>query len=141
MAGTMTLQVITPEKTVIRDVVTDAVVVPVTDGSMGILHNHAPMVTTLRIGVLRFKSGERFERIALTGGFMELSNNQITVLADSAETAESIDVMRAKQARDRAEARLRERTTNVDRARAQAALQRAVARLKAAGVMDGARDH
>lgn len=141
MAGTMTLQVITPERTLLQNVETDAVVVPVTDGSMGILHNHAPMVATLRVGVLRFKQGDRYERVALTGGFMELSNNRIIVLADAAESAETIDVMRATQARERAEQRLRERSANVDRARAQIALQRAIARLKAAGVDVGVRDH
>jgi F-type H+-transporting ATPase subunit epsilon len=140
MPGSMTLQVITPERTVLKQVETDAVVVPVTDGSMGILYNHAPMVATLRIGVLRYKSGERYEKVAVTGGFMELSDNRITVLADAAETADSIDVMRAKQAKARAEARLRDRSREIDRARAQSSLQRAVTRLRTAGVIESFRD-
>lgn len=140
MAGSMTLSVITPERSVLKDMETDAVVVPVTDGSMGILYNHAPMVTTLRIGILKFKQGGRYEKVALTGGFLELSNNKITVLADTAELAESIDVLRAKQARERAESRLRDRAANVDRARAEAAFQRAVTRLKAAGVLQEIKD-
>lgn len=134
MAETMTLQIITPEQTVLKDVATDAVVIPVTDGSMGILYNHAPMVTNLRVGVLRYKAGNAYRRVAVGGGFMELSNNKITVLADSAESGDSIDVLRAQEARKRAEARLRERAANIDRARAEIALQRAIARLKAAGV-------
>jgi F-type H+-transporting ATPase subunit epsilon len=137
MAGeTMTLQIISPERTVFTDVATDAVVVPVTDGSMGILHNHAPMVTTLRVGVLRYKQGNAYKRVAIGGGFLELSNNRITILADTAEAGESIDVLRAQEARQRAEARLRDRTENLDRARAESALRRAIARLKAAGEYD-----
>lgn len=137
MAGeTMTLQIITPERTVLKDVSTDAVVVPVTDGSMGILHNHAPMVTTLRTGVLRYKQGGTYKRVAVSGGFLELSNNHISILADAAESGESVDVLRAQEARKRAEARLRDRTANSDRARAEASLRRAINRLKAAGVLE-----
>ena len=136
MAGEMTLQIISPEGSILKDVMTEAVVIPVTEGSMGILYNHAPMVTTLRIGVLRYKQGNAYSRVAIAGGFLELSNNRITVLADTAETGESIDVLRAQEARKRAEARLRERRANTDRARAEAALQRAVARLKAAGKLE-----
>jgi len=141
MAGdTMTLQIISPERTVLKDVPTEAVVVPVTEGSMGILQNHAPMVATLRTGVLRYKQAGTYRRVAIGGGFLELSKNKITILADTAEPGESIDVLRAQEARKRAEARLRERSGNVDRARAEAALNRAVARLKAAGVLDDRKD-
>ncbi|HEY3367414.1 MAG TPA: F0F1 ATP synthase subunit epsilon [Symbiobacteriaceae bacterium] len=137
MAGeTMTLQIITPERLLLKDVTTEALVAPVTDGSMGILYNHAPMVATLRVGVLRYKDGAGFRRIAVGGGFMELSGNKITVLADTAEDADTIDVHRAQEARKRAEERLAERAANVDRARAEAALKRAIARLKAAGVLE-----
>jgi F-type H+-transporting ATPase subunit epsilon len=138
-AETMTLQIITPERSVMKDVSTEAVVIPVTDGSMGILHNHAPMVATLRVGVLRYKAGGSYKRVALNGGFMELSHNNITVLADSAEIGESVDVMRAQEARKRAEARLREKASNLDRARAEIALRRAMTRLRAAGVLENER--
>lgn len=136
MAGEMTLQIVTPEGTVLKDVKTDAVIIPASEGSMGILHNHAPMVTALKVGVLRYKQGGSYKRVALAGGFMELSNNLITVLADTAEAGESIDVLRAQEARKRAETRLRDRAANVDRARAEIALQRAMARLKAAGKLE-----
>jgi F-type H+-transporting ATPase subunit epsilon len=137
MAGeTMTLQIISPERTVLKDVSTEAVVVPVTDGSMGILYNHAPMVATLRVGVLRYKQGNSYKRVAIAGGFLELSKNRITILADTAEAGDTVDVLRAQEARKRAEARLQEHSDLVDRTRAQIALQRAVARLKAAGVLD-----
>jgi len=132
----MSLTIITPERTVLRDAPADAVVVPVVDGSMGILKNHAPMVANLRIGVLRYKQDGVYKRAAVTGGFMEVSDNRVTILADAAELAESIDVMRAIEARKRAEARLRDRKANIDRVRAEAALRRALARLRAAGVLD-----
>lgn len=132
----MSLTIITPERTVLRDAPADAVVVPVVDGSMGILKNHAPMVANLRIGVLRYKQDGVYKRAAVTGGFMEVSDNRVTILADAAELAESIDVMRAIEARKRAEARLRDWKANIDRVRAEAALRRALARLRAAGVLD-----
>ncbi|HLN59984.1 MAG TPA: F0F1 ATP synthase subunit epsilon [Symbiobacteriaceae bacterium] len=135
-AESMTLQIVTPEGTVLKDITTDAVVVPVVDGSMGILHNHAPMVASLRVGVLRYKQGGAYKRVAVGGGFMELSNNKITVLSDTAESGESVDVLRAQEARKRAESRLRDRAANLDRVRAEAALRRAITRLKAAGVID-----
>lgn len=135
MADNMTLSIITPERTVLKNAETDAVVIPVVDGSMGILKNHAPMVANLRVGVLRFKENGSYKRVALGGGFLELSNNNITILADTAEVAESVDVMRAQEARKRAEARLRDRSANVDRVRAEASLRRAVNRLRAAGVL------
>jgi len=133
MAGEMTLQIVTPEGTILKDVTTDAVVIPASEGSMGILHNHAPMVATLKVGVLRYKQGTTYKRVALGGGFLEVSNNRITVLADTAEAGESINVLRAQEARKRAEVRLRERKANIDRVRAEIALQRAISRLKAAG--------
>lgn len=137
MAGeTMTLQIISPERTVLKDVATDAVIVPVTDGSLGILHNHAPMVSTLRVGLLKYKQNGQYQRVAIGGGFMELSNNKITILADTAEAGNTVDVLRAQEAKKRAEARLRDRAANLDRTRAEAALRRAINRLKAAGVMD-----
>jgi F-type H+-transporting ATPase subunit epsilon len=136
----MSLTIITPERTVLRDAPADAVVVPVVDGSMGILKNHAPMVANLRIGVLRYKQDGVYKRAAVTGGFVEVSENRITVLADAAELAESIDVMRAMEAKRRAEARLRDRKAKIDRTRAEAALRRAMVRLRAAGALDHDKD-
>lgn len=131
--GAITVQVITPERTVIKELTTDAVVIPVVDGSMGILKNHAPMVAALRTGLLKYRNEEgQYERIALSGGFAEFSDNQLTVLAETAERAADIDVLRARQALARAKARLRQWQSNVDFSRAQASLQRALNRLRAA---------
>jgi F-type H+-transporting ATPase subunit epsilon len=136
MAGEMSLRIITPEATLLQGVMTDSVVIPIPEGQLGILYNHAPMVSTLGLGILKYKQGAQTKRIAINGGFLELSNNLITVLADSAEEAESIDVARAKEAKDRAEKRLRERIDNFDRVRAEAALRRAMNRLRVAGVIE-----
>lgn len=136
MAGEMSLRIITPEATLMQGIKTDAVVVPVPEGQLGILYNHAPMVSSLGLGVLRYKQGAQTKKIAVNGGFLELSNNQITILADTAEEAESIDIARAKEAKDRAERRLRERDAKMDRVRAEAALRRAINRLRIAGAIE-----
>ncbi len=131
-ADTLTLRVVTPENTVLDGVTVGAMVVPMSEGYLGILPNHAPMVASLRIGVLKFKAGDTYRAMAVGGGFMEVADNQATVLVDTAEVGDSIDVLRAKAALERAQRRLAERQGNLDYARAEAALQRARARLRAA---------
>lgn len=128
----MSLTVITPERTVVRDMATDAVILPVVHGSMGVLPRHAPMVASLRTGILKFKRGNRYEPMAISGGFVEVAEDRITILADSAERAADIDVLRARAALERAEARLQKRLADIDEARARAALRRALVRLKVA---------
>ncbi|MFO7173691.1 MAG: F0F1 ATP synthase subunit epsilon [Bacillota bacterium] len=135
MAGEIQVTVITPERTVLKDLACDAVILPVVDGSMGILPLHAPMVAVLRTGILKLKHDGRYEPVAVMGGFAEVSEDRVTILAEAAERAEEIDVLRARAAKERAEARLRSRQENIDRARAEAALQRALVRLKVAGYL------
>jgi F-type H+-transporting ATPase subunit epsilon len=81
----------------------DIVVAPGADGEMGILPHHAPLLTTLKPGVLRVRTGGREESFAISGGVMEVRPDIVTVLADAAERAEEIDVSRAEEARRRAE--------------------------------------
>lgn len=133
MAGEIELTVVTPERTVLKQVSTGAVILPVVDGSMGILPRHAPMVAALRIGVLKYRTGGHYEPVAISGGFAEVTGDRVTVLAEAAERASEIDVLRARAALERAEARLRQRSADIDEARARAALQRAVVRLRVAG--------
>lgn len=128
----MSLTVITPERTVVKDLATDAVILPVVDGSMGILPRHAPMVAALRTGILKFRRGSRYEPVAIAGGFAEVAGDRITILADAAERAADIDVLRARAAKERAEARLKKRLADIDEARARASLRRALVRLKVA---------
>jgi len=130
------LEVVTPYRQVLHTQA-ESIIVPAVEGYLGIMTNHAPLVAGLTAGVLRYgpAHGEK-ERVAVSGGFVEVTNNKVTVLADTAELASEIDVLRAWEARRRAEARLRSRAANIDYARAEAALKRAMARLQAAGVDD-----
>lgn len=128
------LEVVTPSRHVLRTEA-ESLIVPSTEGYLGIMHNHAPLVAGLAAGVLFYgQAGEEKERLALTGGFLEVTDNKVTVLADAAELAEEIDVVRAEEARRRAEQRLRTRDEKIDYARAELAMQRAIIRLRAAGV-------
>lgn len=128
------LEVVTPYRQVLSTEV-ESVILPTTDGYLGIMTNHAPLVAGLRIGVVYYgKAGKEKERMAVSGGFVEVSDNKVTILADTAELSEEIDVLRAKEAKRRAEQRLRQRQANIDFVRAELALQRALARLRAAGV-------
>jgi F-type H+-transporting ATPase subunit epsilon len=129
---TMRMEVVTPERVVLKDSVS-AAVLPGAQGYIGILKDHAPMVVALRAGVVKFKEGGHYRRMAVSGGFAEVSGNVITVLADTAERAEEIDVNRAQAAAERARLRLKEKSEHVDVARARVSLQRAMARLRAAG--------
>ncbi|NLP44010.1 MAG: F0F1 ATP synthase subunit epsilon [Peptococcaceae bacterium] len=131
MAGTFNFNVVAPDGQVFNKEV-EFVVVPGVTGEIGILPNHAPLVAGLGIGVIRYKDEGVDKKIAISGGFMEVANNKVTVLAKTAEKAEDIDVERAKAAKERAEKRLQERKPETDVVRAQIALQRALVRLKAA---------
>ena len=103
---------------------------PGTLGDLGILPHHAALLTTLRPGTLEIRTNGIEETFFVSGGFLEVSNNTVTVLADTAEHAESIDEARAQEARRRAEERLSEVRSNTERAEAQIALQRAIHRLR-----------
>jgi F-type H+-transporting ATPase subunit epsilon len=108
-------------------------VVPAFEGYLGVLPNHAPLITQLGVGVVTYKVDGKAKKMAITGGFMEVTDNKMVILADNAELAEDIDIERANAAKERAERRLQEKAENLDHVRAQAALLRATTRLKAAG--------
>jgi F-type H+-transporting ATPase subunit epsilon len=128
------LEIVTQERRVYSADDVEMVVAPGTEGEMGILPHHAPLITSLQEGVMRVKRGAgREEVLAIHGGFMEVLPDQVTVLADSAERAEEIDIARAEEARQRAEDLMRQRREDkVDYARAEAALRRSIIRLKVA---------
>ncbi|HEX9897249.1 MAG TPA: F0F1 ATP synthase subunit epsilon [Dehalococcoidales bacterium] len=125
------LDVVTAERLVYSDEV-DIVVAPGIEGELAILPHHAPLMTMLHPGELRARKGVDEYSLVITGGFLEVRPDRVTVLADAAERAEEIDIARAEAAKKRAEERLTHRTTGVDIARAEAALQRSLARLKVA---------
>lgn len=130
MAGTFNFNVVAPDGQVLNKDI-EFVVVPGENGELGILPNHAPLIAGLGIGVVRYTEGGKVKKLAISGGFMEVVNNKVTVIANTAETAEKIDLERAQAAKDRADRRMKERQPDTDIARAEVALKRAIARIKA----------
>jgi F-type H+-transporting ATPase subunit epsilon len=134
MAEKIKLEVVTPKGAVVNEDV-DIVTAPGFAGEFGVLADHAPFLSTIKIGTLRYKKDGSEEELMISGGFCEVSANKITFLVESAERGHEIDVDRALKAKERAEKRLaemREHQEKIDRARVEAALQRALARLKIA---------
>lgn len=132
MAGTFMLEIVSPEELLFKDEV-QFVVVPEINGDMGVLRNHAPMIAALNAGIVRYTDvNGAIKKVAISGGFMEVMNNVARILAETAEPGAHIDVMRAKAAKERAEARLAARAEDTNLARAEMALQRAIARIRAA---------
>ncbi len=129
MAKTIKIEVITGERVVYADDV-DIVVAPGIEGQLGILPQHAPLLTTLQPGELLVRKAHEEIAMAVSGGFMEVRPDKVIVLADTAERAEEIDLARAEAAKKRAEERIEEQRDRIDVARAEAALQRSLARLK-----------
>jgi len=130
MASTIELEILTPDRVLLREDV-EMVIVPAIDGEIGILPEHAPLVTGLKIGVMRIrrKGGEDFLPVPISQGLMEVLPHRISILVTTAELPEEIDMERAMEAKKRAEERLKK--DGVDATRAEAALQRAMARIKA----------
>ena len=126
------LDIVTAEREVLREDGLDAVIAPGSEGELGILPRHAALMTTLDAGELRARRGTEELVLAISGGFLEVRDDVVTVLADTAEQAEDIDVTRAQEARRRAEETLRNRPADVDMATARASLQRALLRLRVA---------
>ncbi|MFH7321386.1 F0F1 ATP synthase subunit epsilon [Desulfurivibrio sp. D14AmB] len=137
MAALIQLEIVTPKGAVLSEQV-EMVTAPGYAGVFGVLANHAPLLSTIKVGNLVYKKDGRDDIVMVSGGFCEVSNNKVTFLVESAERGSDIDVDRALRARERAEKRLAEamaQKEKIDRVRAEAALQRALARLKAAGKM------
>jgi F-type H+-transporting ATPase subunit epsilon len=125
------LEIVTPEKQLFSGPV-DGITVPSTQGYLGILPGHAPLLAELGIGNISYKSGDQAEILACCWGFVEVLPERVVVLAQTAESASEIDVNRAEQAKSRAEKRLASKDPTTDYARAQLALLRAISRLDAA---------
>ena len=129
--ATLHLEIVTAERRLYSEDV-DMVVAPGGDGEMGILPHHAPLLTTLKEGVLRVKRGGTEELFSIGGGFMEVQPDRVIVLADAAEHADEIDIARAEEARRRAEQMVRERPAGVDLEATLASLRRAQIRMSIA---------
>ena len=131
MADRLTLEVTTPMRMVVAEEV-DEVVAPGIEGYFGVLPGHAPFLTTLGIGVVTYRIGRDEHHLAVAGGFAEVRNDKVIILADTAERPAEIDRARAERAKERAERLLSGRQEDIDFARAQAALARALTRLQVA---------
>jgi F-type H+-transporting ATPase subunit epsilon len=128
------VELITPERLTFKDTV-DSLVAPAPDGEVGILSHHAPLLTRLGVGELRFKKGAETFFIAITGGFMEVQQgSRVSIFAETAEFAEEIDVERARLAAERAKSKLVQASdlTAAELAQVEAALSRAVLRINLA---------
>ncbi|WP_438447490.1 F0F1 ATP synthase subunit epsilon [Gorillibacterium sp. sgz5001074] len=129
--STFLLEIVTPERKVYEQEV-NMIIARGVDGELGILPNHIPFVTPLKIAPLDAKKGNGKDTIAVSGGFMEVRKDKVVILAESAELPEEIDVDRAKAAQDRAEKRLQAKRDDIDYRRAEMALQRAMNRIRVA---------
>lgn len=129
MAGnTLKLEIITPECVTVSDEST-SIVLNAIDGYLGIWPNHAPLIAGLRPGALHYETSAGEKYVFVSGGFVEVSDNVVSIIAPAAELADDIDVARAEAAKKRAEDRLQNKTDDLDVARAQAALARALGRI------------
>jgi F-type H+-transporting ATPase subunit epsilon len=135
MADNIRLEVVTPEKEVVNDMA-QIVMAPGSLGEFGVLSGHTPFMTSLKTGTIHYRDENgKDQYVFVSGGFAEALPDQVTVLAESAERMEDIDMERAKAALERAENRLAQDKTkeDIDFTRARAALERALVRLKLAG--------
>ncbi len=128
---TLHVEVVTQDRNVYSGEA-DMVVAPGSEGVLGILPRHAPLLTLLKVGELRIKRDNQEDTLFVAGGFMEVAHNVVTVLADEAERAEDIDEAHAEEARRRAQAALEQREADVDQGAMVGALERAIGRLKVA---------
>ncbi|KQY92090.1 ATP synthase F1 subunit epsilon [Paenibacillus sp. Root52] len=132
--STFLLEIVTPERLVYSEQV-DRISVRGVEGELGILPGHIPMVTPLQIAPIMIKSGKEMKQAAIGGGFIEVRKDKVVILAESAEFPESIDVDRARAAKERAERRLASQSNqdHFDHRRAEIALQKAVNRINVYG--------
>jgi F-type H+-transporting ATPase subunit epsilon len=129
---TLHVHIVTAQQTVYEGEA-EMVIAPGSEGQLGILPRHAPLLTTLKVGELRIRRHGADEGIFVAGGFLEVNHNVVTILADDAERASQIDEAHAQEARDRARALLARRGLTIEaEAEATAALERAVGRLRVA---------
>ena len=131
MPDTFQLEIVTPEKVVVKDAA-EEMQIPGKNGYLGILPGHAPLITELAVGEISYRNNGYTHHLAVAWGFAEVLPVKVTILAETAERPEEIDVKRAQEAKQRAEERLKSGSTETDYARAQDAVQRAEMRLQVA---------
>lgn len=125
------VDIVTPERAVLSEAV-DELILPGTEGYLGVRPGHAPLLTTLKVGTITIRKGNDRQYLAVSWGFVEVLPERVSILAETAERAEEIDVDRAVRAKDRAEQRLKSPDPDVDFQRAQVALEKALIRIQVA---------
>ncbi|MBE0603119.1 MAG: F0F1 ATP synthase subunit epsilon [Deltaproteobacteria bacterium] len=130
MASTIRFELVTPERLVLSEDV-DEVIIPGYEGEFGVLPEHTLYLSIVKVGVLRYRKGTEWFKVALGGGFAEVTPERVVVLADTAERAGEIDLDRARRAKERAEEALKKDLSVDDETymKASAAMQRAIARI------------
>jgi len=133
MAEKLTLEMVTPYKKVLSQEV-DEITAPGSIGELGLLPGHTPLLTTLKIGELSYRQGNTTSRVAVNWGYLEVGDDKVTILVDTAERADEIDLERAKAALGRAEQALKTLSQeDVNYVIMESALQRALVRIQVAG--------
>ena len=125
------LEIVTPDRALIREEV-DEIQLPGSQGYLGVLPGHTPLLTTLQVGELWYRVGQEKHYLAVAGGFVEVLPDRVTVLAQIAERAQDIDIARAEAAKRRAEERLAKPVPEMDFERARIALMKSLIRLQVA---------
>ena len=131
MADTFQLEIVTPEKVVVRDTA-EEMQIPGKSGYLGILPGHAPLISELAVGEITYRRGGDLHRLAVAWGFVEVLPDKVTILAETAEKASDIDVQRAEAAKRKAEQALASGNPDLDYRATENALKRAEARLDVA---------
>ena len=125
------LELVTPDRSVAQESV-DEIQIPGSEGYLGVLPGHTPLLTTLQVGELWFRQGDEQHFVSVAFGFAEILPDRVTILAQIAERAEEIDVERAKEAQRRAQERLKASTVDIDFERARIAMMKSLIRLQVA---------
>ncbi|MGA3210543.1 MAG: F0F1 ATP synthase subunit epsilon [Terriglobales bacterium] len=132
MTDVFQLEIVTPDRLVVKEDA-EEIQIPGKQGYLGVMPGHAPLITELDVGEITYRSHGHSEHLAVAWGFAEVLPEKVTILAETAERPEEIDVARAEESKRRAEDRLKSGNTEIDVARALKALRRADVRLQVAG--------
>jgi len=131
MAETFELEIVTPDKLVVKDVA-EEMQIPGKSGYFGVLPGHAPLISELAVGEITYKSSGTTKHISVAWGFAEVLPTKVTILAETAERPEEIDVARAEKAKEKCERELKSGAADLDYDQVQAALERAETRIDVA---------
>jgi F-type H+-transporting ATPase subunit epsilon len=131
MADTFQLEIVTPEKMVVRDVA-EEMQIPGKNGYLGVLPGHAPLITELSVGEITYRNANITHHLSVAWGFAEVLPDKVTILAETAERAEEVDVNRAQAAKKRAESNIPKCTSEEEFKKVSGDLKRAETRLEVA---------